>query len=106
MRRKGRARKIEVAEFLGGKCVCCGEDRWEFLTVDHVDGGGTQERKRIGVVAIYKRILSGEPGYRLLCMNCNTSIGYYGYCPHRPDDLRQHANRISMKNGTSGDDLL
>lgn len=22
-------------------------------------------------------------GFRVLCHNCNSSLGYYGYCPHR-----------------------
>lgn len=70
------------------KCVCCGEDELEFLTLDHIKGGGTRERAqhqhRSGC-AMYARLkrLAYPSGYRTLCHNCNASFGQYGYCPHR-----------------------
>ena len=42
------------------------------LQVDHINGGGTQERKRIGNYAIYGKILKDTTGYQLLCANCNS----------------------------------
>jgi len=35
----------EVIEHYGGKCECCGEEHMEFLSIDHVKGGGTKERR-------------------------------------------------------------
>jgi hypothetical protein len=68
----------------GSCCERCGETRWEFLAVDHVSGGGTLERsqhgKGDGLLRARKR--QGYPsGYRILCHNCNFSLGKYGYCP-------------------------
>jgi len=87
--RQRELRKIarqEVIEHYGGKCVCCGEEHIEFLCIDHVKGGGTQERrdnnKRGSAFYLYLRRHGYPEGYRLLCQNCNFSIGKYGYCPH------------------------
>lgn len=91
-RELNRIRKQEVIRTYGGKCACCGEDRWEFLTIDHVNGGGTKHRKQVGSGggAFYKWLkANGYPqeGYRVLCMNCNMALGLYGYCPHQVEKL-------------------
>lgn len=31
------------------KCACCGENHVEFLSVDHINGGGNKHRKEIGM---------------------------------------------------------
>lgn len=73
-------------------CACCQESNVEFLTIDHIDGGGTQHRKEIGHSSgrIYRwlRDQNWPMGFRVLCMNCNYSIGLFGYCPHKgiPND--------------------
>lgn len=78
-------RRKAVIERYGGKCECCGEDRYEFLAIDHRFGGGGQERKTMGthklVFYLYKmdEIL---PAYRILCHNCNMAIAYNDECPH------------------------
>ena len=66
-------------------CSCCGEKHLEFLTLDHVEGGGCQERKKYPATMLFRRLRKqGFPsGYRVLCYNCNNSIGMYGYCPHK-----------------------
>jgi hypothetical protein len=68
-------------------CACCGERETRFLVVDHTEGGGNKHRKEIGRVGthFYKWLLENEfpPGFRVLCHNCNFSIGAYGDCPHR-----------------------
>ena len=84
-------RRMDVLEHYGGVppvCFCCGESNIEFLAIDHINGGGTQERKqrnKNGGVAWYewfKRV--GYPnGFQVLCHNCNSAKGYYGYCPHK-----------------------
>jgi hypothetical protein len=67
------------------KCGChgCGESRVEFLTVDHIDGDGRSHRKKIRI-PFYEWLWQNEfpPGFRVLCFNCNCSIGQCGYCPH------------------------
>lgn len=85
-RRKISNRKIRerLFEGYGGKCVCCGETRFEFLALDHVNGGGREERKTRSTQQIaLAAIREGFPDkYRILCHNCNQAIGWYGVCPH------------------------
>lgn len=68
------AAKSRVAAFtkLGGTCQC-GERDAAVLCIDHVDGGGTRDRKRVGgSVAMYLDVLKATPGkYQILCHNCN-----------------------------------
>ena len=76
-----------VFQAYGYRCNCagCPETLPEFLTIDHVNGGGTQERKRFGTgVGFYKHIIrQNYPNtYQILCMNCNWAKGRFGKCPH------------------------
>lgn len=79
----------KAIEFFG-PCACCGETRIEFLSIDHINGGGNAERKQKKVTG-WTRILmfdrAGWPDelkekYRILCHNCNQAYGIFGYCPH------------------------
>ncbi len=82
---KSRKDRLRIIELYGGRCTCCEERRVEFLTLDHIDGKGNQHRKELGISHYLSRILSEgyQPDkYRILCMNCNWSIGKWGYCPH------------------------
>lgn len=85
-------RKIVIARY-GGKCSCCGEDRYEFLAIDHTDGGGNEHRKEVGPQRIAAWLIQqGFPGgFRILCHNCNMAHGMYGYCPHERERNGQHA---------------
>lgn len=79
--------KQQIIEAYGGKCVCCQENRFEFMSIDHINGNGARERKAgyIGGGKLYtylKRSAYPKENYRLLCINCNFSLGHYGYCPH------------------------
>ena len=81
--------KLRVFAAYGGPlCGCCGDTNLEFLTIDHINGGGSKHRRglrRVGGDALYKELhKEGFPsGYRVLCMNCNWALGIHGYCPHR-----------------------
>ena len=44
-----RALKVEVLQHYGGVCACCGENRLEFLALDHKNGGGTKHRQELGL---------------------------------------------------------
>lgn len=81
-----RRLRIEAIRRLGGKCACCGEAHLEFLAFDHVGGGGSAERRRIGYSKFRRMAVSGAIDHRLriLCHNCNLAIGFYGKCPHEP----------------------
>ncbi len=77
------ALRLEVISAYGGRCACCGEAALPFLTIDHIDGGGTEHRRRTHNKVYTKLRQSGFPsGYRVLCWNCNAAIGLYGRCPH------------------------
>lgn len=77
-------RRQRVLTHYGGVCECCGEDRYEFLSIDHIEGGGTQHRKKVGSNIDRWLIKEGFPeGYRVLCHNCNFAHGLYGACPHQ-----------------------
>jgi hypothetical protein len=86
--KEGRDRlRIEVlARYSKGfpACECCGEKNIEFLTVDHIGGSGNVHRRQIGEGALYGWLRKNKfpDGFRVLCMNCNWSIGIRGYCPH------------------------
>jgi len=75
-----------------GPCACCGENELEFLSLDHINGNGAEERGRgISGIQILERLRregwpeEAKKEYRLLCYNCNFTIGHYGYCPHHPE---------------------
>lgn len=82
-----RALKREVLNAYGHKCVCCGEDRFEFLTIDHINGGGGQHRKEVGSGQKFYKWLKAQgfpqAEFQVLCANCNSAKGWYGYCPHQ-----------------------
>jgi len=86
-----RQLKLDIINILGGFCVCCKEATWEFLSLDHVNNDGYIERKSKQQHTIYREIRDGKADlnkYQLLCYNCNSSKGHYGYCPHmeRPNN--------------------
>lgn len=88
-RRTDRHREVRQQAFegYGGKCQCCSEFRFEFLALDHVNGGGREERKKMSTRQIADKVirLGFPPEYRVLCHNCNQAHGWYGYCPHEKE---------------------
>lgn len=83
--------KQRVYDIYGNKCACCGETNREFFAVDHISGGGGAERRRLGSRGIFLAALKEsfqKEKYQLLCHNCNMSLGFFGYCPHRPEIKR------------------
>lgn len=81
-----RRRKM-VIDHYGGKCECCGEEQFEFLALDHKNGGGNAHRSEVrqkGASMIGWVIANNYPDiFRVLCHNCNSAIGFYGTCPHQ-----------------------
>jgi hypothetical protein len=69
-------------------CACCEETRLEFLSIDHINGGGGKHIREIGSNLARWLTKQGFPdGYRVLCHNCNFALGHYGYCPHQAGTL-------------------
>ena len=73
---------------LGGKCECCRIDNEEFLSIDHINGGGRKERENFKKYKHYLKMLVNlsinelTSKYRCLCFNCNYALGFWGRCPH------------------------
>ena len=87
----GRQEKLRFIAAYGGKCECCGETNPEFLSLDHISGGGQADRATRGTGEYLYRAVRKEgypkDKYRLLCLNCNFSYGHYCYCPHQKNKL-------------------
>jgi hypothetical protein len=76
-----REQKKKVIDFYGGKCLCCGISNIDFLSIDHINGGGNKHRKEIGVSAgntFYRWLIRNNfpDGFRTLCYNCNSYKEY------------------------------
>ena len=69
-------------------CKCCGEKHMEFLTIDHITGGGCKHRrsirKDISAWQFYLWLKRNNypKGFQVLCMNCNFAKAHGG-CPHK-----------------------
>ena len=91
IRRTRLKTKLEVIEHYGGKCACCGEDELSFLTLDHINGGGSKHRKSVGggkdfYVAMKRQ---GYPdGLQVLCANCHLSKTVLGQCIHKQGEIK------------------
>jgi hypothetical protein len=69
---RAKALRLAVLAAFGWKCIRCGFDDLRALQVDHMNGGGCQERKRLrNQAAFNKKVLADQTGYQLLCANCN-----------------------------------
>lgn len=69
-----RALRQTVVAHLGGACSRCGFDDPRALQIDHVNGGGCEERRngKSPGRALLNRVLKDDQGtYALLCANCN-----------------------------------
>jgi ribosomal protein L44E len=55
------------------KCQKCGFDNLDALTIDHINGGGREHRKKIGFGGSFYYWLRRNnypEGFQVLCMNC------------------------------------
>jgi hypothetical protein len=63
---------------LGGACVECGNDDHRVLEFDHINGGGTAERKVRDRIAAMTDIATGKrTDIQLLCANCHRIKTYH-----------------------------
>jgi hypothetical protein len=86
-----------------------------FLSLDHIHGNGTAERKETQIVGgrLYKLLKNRpvDPKYQVLCFNCNFGKGNRELCPHQfmdevnaavnwvpKQDVHRNRTRISGKN--------
>lgn len=73
------------------KCSCCGENIYKFLTLDHINNNGGEERRKLFgsnkmTGKFYAWLIQNNfpEGYQVLCMNCNWGKRMNnGICPHK-----------------------
>lgn len=84
---KERNRQVrqELIAYYGNYCACCGEDAYEFLTFDHINNDGAEQKRKIGKGKLLYYIYEHRPtDIQILCYNCNCAKGNYGgVCPHQ-----------------------
>lgn len=71
--KKYKEMKKEIIQAYGGQCATCGFDDPRALCIDHVEGGGIQERKKTTPASFLRKIIKNNfpPEYQVLCANCN-----------------------------------
>lgn len=88
-RNQDRCRAEVYAAYGGYKCQCCNETEPMFLSIDHINNDGAEERKsgkyNGSGSAFYLWLCKNNfpSGYQVLCMNCQ--VGKHkngGVCPH------------------------
>lgn len=90
--KRRKIRKDIIAKY-GGRCKCCGESRWEFLTIDHINNDGAKERKeKYGTQSgnsmqwfLELKRLPIRDDLQVLCFNCNLAKSLFGVCPHEKE---------------------
>ena len=81
-------RKLKIIEYYGPDCKCCGISDQEFLAVDHINGGGNEHRRKMGIKGgrhFYDWLFKNDfpEGFQILCHNCNFAKDHYAQgCPH------------------------
>lgn len=91
-RARARERRKKVIEHYGGKCACCEDATYEFLTVDHKNNDGASHRRELMntpgsrnyAFQIVNFIVANDfpDGFQILCWNCNLAKAKHGECPH------------------------
>lgn len=85
-----RARAAVLAHY-GAYCACCGETEEAFLSLDHINGDGAKDRRKIGKAGHAWYLYLVKTGFptdiQVLCYNCNLAKGFRGVCPH--DAMRE-----------------
>jgi hypothetical protein len=87
------ALRNQALELYGKTCACCGEHRYEFLDIHHVEGGGNKHRKSISgnknfggyLFLLWLKRNNWPSGFQVLCSNCNGADGFHGECPHQKE---------------------
>jgi len=88
-KQRGLALRLETFIAYGGpKCVCCGNDVGEFLTLEHPDNDGGRHRRELGGKGgqgFYRKLkhlgFPQSPRMVVMCWNCNFARNCFGYCP-------------------------
>lgn len=84
---KSQRKFIVLSHYSGSlpRCACCDEERIEFLTINHLNGGGNAHRRTMTTNFYLWLIQNDFPkDFNVLCLNCNFAQGHSrdGLCPH------------------------
>ncbi|MGB0976967.1 MAG: hypothetical protein ACPGSG_08285 [Prolixibacteraceae bacterium] len=86
---KSKRFRMNIILEYGGKCNCCGESKYEFLTLDHVNNdGNVRRRKEHNGRNLFKYIINNDfpNDIQVLCYNCNMGKAHHGgICPHKKE---------------------
>ncbi len=86
-------REKVINHYGGHECVNCDETFKEVLVLDHMNGGGEQERKTYrGNSLFYKLKREGyPPGYQVMCLHCNFLKSFF---PEKLNEYKSHARVV------------
>lgn len=98
--------KVECFLHYGGGtigCRACGESETEFLTLDHVNGGGKKHSRAIGN-NIYSWASKNRfpSGFQVLCRNCNQEKGGTDNAPESKHESRRETKNIVFSHYSGG----
>jgi len=85
--------KREVFAHYGKACYCCGETNINCLNIDHIQGGGSRQRREVvkGGHYLYKWLIDHNfpKGYQTACFSCNVGRSLNnGVCPAHEEHSR------------------
>ncbi|HKB38910.1 MAG TPA: hypothetical protein VKD72_20880 [Gemmataceae bacterium] len=86
-----------VLDAYGRSCACCGETLVDTLCIDHINGGGSKERRAGLTGYTFYRWLKANgfpPGFETLCGACNLAKRNKSECPHQAQ-IRQMLEHIA-----------
>lgn len=79
--------KFQAVHAYGSHCECCRETHIQFLTFDHISGGGNEHRRSNAGARknLAKWLVQNNypAGFRILCWNCHMSMNGGRTCPHK-----------------------
>lgn len=73
-RRRQSEWRARLLVFMGGMCTKCNNNDSRVLQIDHVNGGGSKERRENAVGSAFmmaRRVFANPNDFQLLCANCN-----------------------------------
>jgi hypothetical protein len=93
MNKYRRSNRLKVINYYGGRCVRCHESIIQFLTIDHINGGGGKHKKILNGSIDPWLIKNNYPdNFQILCYNCNF-FKYYMSLEH----IDNRAHRCTRK---------
>jgi len=91
-RRYHRTKIAVLKKYSNGrpKCACCGESKYEFLSIDHIvpQKGYYKEAGGENLYSKLLKIPTQKKHYQILCYNCNMGKRLNRDCPHKKSQFQ------------------